>query len=381
MSARGRIAFFSEYVYPVLVPSGVQFAGGSETQIARLAAGLRDRGFEITVVTCDFGQPAEMMVDGMRVLKTFARDHGPPGLRFFHPRLTRTLTALHRADAELYYTKGSGLAPGLAYDVARSRRAGSIVHCSHDEGCTRAGLRELNVRDRWWYLRALRGADVRLAQTEWQRRALRSEFGVESQLLPNLVDLPERAMDPGQPGGVLWLGTYKHAKRPDWFVQLAAEIPEHRFIMTGVIPPPPLPQAHWEAAVAAGRDTSNLEVYGYLPHTAVTSLLSRAALLVHTSPAEGFSNVLLEAWAQGIPTVSCVDPDGVVEREGLGAAVADFPALRTHVRSLMSDPEARRAAGARARAYAVRRHAPEIVLDQLALVADRVIQRVRVRRR
>jgi glycosyltransferase involved in cell wall biosynthesis len=380
MSTRGRITFYSEYVFPVLVPTGVPFAGGAETQIARMATGLRDRGFEVTVVTCDFGQPAEMNVAGMRVLKTFVRGHGPPILRFFHPRFTRTMAALQRADAELYYVKGAGLAPGLAYDAARMRRAGFISHCAHDDACTRAGIASMNVRDRWWYRRAIRGADALIAQTEWQRAHFRSEFGLASQLLPNLVDIPARPVDAGQDGAVLWLGTYKQAKRPDAFIHLAAEVPEHRFIMTGVIPPPPLSQAHWLAARSAAQEHPNLEVQGYLPHSAVSDLLSRAALLVHTSPAEGFSNVLLEAWAMGLPTVSFVDPDGLIQREGLGASVRDFPELVRRVRELMSDPAARRAAGARARAYVERRHAAPMVMDELAGIVDRVVAKVRERR-
>ena len=379
MSSRGRVAFFSEYVFPVLVPTGVPFAGGAETQIARMAAGLHARGFEITIVTCDFGQPAEMNVRGMRVLKTFVREQGLPGFRFFHPRLTRTLAALQRADAEIYFVKGSGLAPGLAYDVARTRGAGFISHCAHDDGCTRAGLRHLNVRDRWWYLRAIRGADTLIAQTEWQREHFQSEFGLASQVLPNLVDIPERPVDAGQDGAVLWLGTYKWTKRPDRFIELAASLPEQRFIMTGVIPPPPLSQEHWQAARAASERLSNLEVHGYLPHSGVSELLSRAALLVHTSAAEGFSNVLLETWAQGLPTVSFVDPDGLIEREGMGAAVREFPELLSRVRELIRDPAARRAAGARARAYVQRRHAVPRVIDELAAVVDRAIQRVRAR--
>jgi glycosyltransferase involved in cell wall biosynthesis len=380
MSSRGRIAFFSEYVYPVLVPTGVPFAGGAEMQIARFGAGLRDRGFDVTFVTCDFGQPADMTVNGMRVLRTFARHRGLFGLRFFHPRLTLTVGALRRADADLYYAKGVGFAPGVAFDVAHARRAGFITHCAHDEGCTRAGLAVMNVRDRWWYQRAIRGADAVLAQTEWQRSHFQSEFGVASELVPNIVDVPSSGTDSGRDGPVVWLGTYKRAKRPDRFVELARELPEHRFIMTGVIPPPPLPQDHWLAAQAAAATLPNLEVHGYLQHDTVSELLSSAALLVHTSPEEGFSNVLLESWALGLPTVSFVDPDGLVSGEGLGTAVRDFSDLVRQVRALMADPAARRAAGARARAYVQRRHAPELVLDRLAGVADRVVAHVRERR-
>lgn len=380
MSSRGRITFFSEFVYPVLVPTGVPFAGGAEMQLAHIGAGLRDRGFEITFVTCDFGQPAEITVDGMRVLRTFARDQGRPVLRFFHPRLTRTVAALRRADADLYYVKGVGFAPGVAHDVARSRGAAFVAHCAHDEGCTRAGLAAMNVRDRWWYRRAIRGADLMLAQTDWQRQHLRSELGIASEVVPNLVEVPPRATDPGQHGPVVWLGTYKRAKRPDRFIELARALPEHRFVMTGVIPPPPLPQTYWEAARAAAGQIAHLEVHGFFPHGVINDLLSRASLLVHTSPEEGFSNVLLEAWAMGLPTVSFVDPDGLITREGLGAAVRDPAELERRVRELMADPAARRAAGARARSYVERRHAPSHVLDQLAGVMDRVLGELRSRR-
>jgi glycosyltransferase involved in cell wall biosynthesis len=273
-----------------------------------------------------------------------------------------------------------GFAPGVAFDVAHARRAGFISHCAHDEGCTRAGLAAMNPRDRWWYQRAIHGADAVLAQTEWQRSHFQSEFGVASELVPNIVDVPPSGTDPGRNGPVVWLGTYKRAKRPDRFVELARELPEHRFIMAGVIPPPPLSQDHWLAAQAAAATLPNLEVHGYLQHDTVSEMLSRAALLVHTSPEEGFSNVLLESWALGLPTVSFVDPDGLVSREGLGTAVRDFGDLVRQVRALMAEPAARRAAGARARAYVQGRHAPDLVLDRLAGVADRVVARVRERR-
>jgi glycosyltransferase involved in cell wall biosynthesis len=272
------------------------------------------------------------------------------------------------------------MAPGLTHDMAQLRRAGFINHCAHDDDCARSRLKYLNLRDRWWHERALRGADALLAQTEWQRESLRSEFGLASEVLPNLVENRSHAVDPGQDGAVVWLGTYKGVKRPDWFVRLAAEIPERRFVMVGVIPPPPLAQDSWELARAAAAKRPNLEVRGFLEHSQVAKLLEGASLLVHTSAAEGFSNVLLEAWAHGLPTVSCVNPDGLITREGLGDSATEYEGLVKSVRALLADPEARRAAGRRARAYTLARHDPKVVIDQLAGIVDRVVERVRARR-
>jgi phosphatidylinositol alpha 1,6-mannosyltransferase len=121
-------------------------------------------------------------------------------------------------------------------------------------------------------------------------------------------------------------------------------------------------------------------VRGYVDHDRVGELFRDAALFVHTSPAEGFPNTVLEAWAYGVPSVTAVDPDGVVTAEGLGAVATDVPAMEEAIRRMLADPAGRAAAGARARAYVERRHAPTEVLDRLATLFDRVVADVRSRR-
>jgi glycosyltransferase involved in cell wall biosynthesis len=380
VTSRGRLCFYSDYLYSVLVPSRERFAGGAETQLAQLVRALSVRDFDVNVVTCDFGQPPYMRVDGIGIYRSFPPHSAIPILRFFHPRLTRAISALRAADAEVYYVKGGGLPAAITFEVARSRHAGFVIHSATDFDVVRSLSRHPHPRDHFWYRRALRGADLLLAQTAFQRDSLKREFGLESEVLPNVVEIPAEPVDPGNEGAVLWLGTYKPPKRPQWFTDLAAELPERHFVMTGVVPPPPFTQEPWHAAEAAAQRLSNLEVHGFVDHASVPELFRGASLLVHTSPVEGFSNVMLEAWAHGLPTVSAVDPDGVVSRLGLGAVATDFPQLVASVRSLLASPEARRAAGDRARQYAIAHHAPSQVLDRLASALDRVVGDVRRRR-
>jgi glycosyltransferase involved in cell wall biosynthesis len=147
--------------------------------------------------------------------------------------------------------------------------------------------------------------------------------------------------------------------------------------MCGVIPEPPLGREHYETARAAARQVGNLQIRGFLDHSRLVELLREASLLVHTSPAEGFPNVLLEAWSHGLPTVSAVDPDGVIHTHGIGEVAGTLDAFAESVAGLMADRERRREMGRRARAYVETHHAPEAVHARLATLIQPLVDRLR----
>jgi glycosyltransferase involved in cell wall biosynthesis len=74
---------------------------------------------------------------------------------------------------------------------------------------------------------------------------------------------------------------------------------------------------------------SNVELLGSITPSEIKDWYGRSKLLLHTSVSdqdgmtkEGFPNVMLEAWASGVPVVSLGhDPDSVIEKSGLGAVV------------------------------------------------------------
>jgi glycosyltransferase involved in cell wall biosynthesis len=379
-TTRGRVCFYSEYAYPLIAKQAIEFAGGSEALVVRLARGLAEHGYDVSLVTCDYGQPPVEMIDGVRVLRAFRPGRGIRGLRFLHPRLSLATAALMRADADVYYVCGSGMSAGLTCDVAKLRRAGFVLAMMTDYDVMNDPPRSSGVTHRRWFRRALRRADKVLAQTRYQQDMLRMNFEITSDVFPNIMDIPEKSLDPGHDGLVLWNATYKPGKRPEWFLHLARDLPDCRFVMAGVIPPPPLTREAWEAAVAEARSLPNLEVNGFLPAHDLVALRQKASLVVHTSPVEGFSNVLLESWAAGLPTVSGVDPDGLITRERIGRFAPDYATLLEAVSTYMGDPARRREDGARARRYAERVHAPAAVLGMLKQVIDPMIETARVRR-
>ncbi|MFI5372134.1 MAG: glycosyltransferase family 4 protein, partial [Candidatus Eisenbacteria bacterium] len=317
-TGRRRICFHVPYLYPLVSGGAVRYTGGLEVQQALLSRGLAREGFEVSVVTCDYGQPPRVTRDGVTYVRSFPPHAGLPVLRFLHPRLTRTVAALRSTAADVYFMQGSGLLAGVTCDVAHARGVPFVFLAAHDWDTLRSMPFQGRSRERWWYRRALLGCDLRLAQTEWQRDSLRREWGLDSVLLRNPVELPRATVDAGRDGVVVWLATYKTPKRPEWFTEMARRLPARRFVMCGVIPEPPLGPEVYEAARAAAQTCPNLEVRGFLEHDRLVELFREASMLVHTSPAEGFPNVFLEAWSHGLPTVTGVDPDGVIATHGMG---------------------------------------------------------------
>jgi glycosyltransferase involved in cell wall biosynthesis len=370
---RGRICFYSPFLYPVAVEGSFEFVGGTEVRQWALARGLAERGFDVSIVTCDFGQDARVEREGVELLSAYSLDHGLPGVRLFYPRLWKAMKALHSANADVYLANGSGIPVGWAYHAARIRGAGFVFLASSDRDAEPSLPWLTKRREKWWYLQGLRGADARIAQTEFQQRLFRRNFGLDTEVIPNPVEPIASPVDPGANACVLWLSTYKPTKRPEWFTELARRLPEIRFVMAGY-PGYGGKLDSWHAAQHVAADTSNLEVHGLVDRTRVAQLLREAAIFVHTSPAEGFPMTLLEAWSAGIPTITAVDPGGTIETHGLGQVADSVDELVGAVDELMAAPERRRAIGAHAREYVDRHHGPEKSYEPLASLLDRIIQ-------
>lgn len=344
---------------PVLAPEYRTHAiGGESVQQTLLALALHRRGHEVSMVTADYGQPDAEVRDGIRVFRAYRPDAGIPLLRFAHPRWTSLWSALARADAEIYYTSCAGMQLGLlALFCARHARR-LVFRCASDADCDPARLLIRYARDRWLYRYGLRRADIILVQSLTQARALARHFGRAGQVAGMLVESPPVA--PAPTFDVLWVANIRRVKRPDRVLALAGQLPEVSLHMVGG----PLPQeeALYERIRRDARRQPNLTFHGRMPYWDANSMYGRARLFVNTSEVEGFPNAFLQAWIRGVPVVSYVDPDDLIRRHGLGAAVRSPTEMRDAIRRLLGEPGLLAATAARCRAYMAREFAEERIL-------------------
>lgn len=341
------------------------YVGGAEKQVSLVARALAARGHAVSLVAWDYGQPDGQVCDGVRVEKMCRPDAGLPGLRFVHPRCTSLWRALRRADADVYVQRTSDAETGLtALWCRRNRRR--FVYCVASNVDCLAGLPHLPTRrQRWLFVYGLRRATVVVAQTRRQQELLRRSFNIESVVVPNCgVDLLRGFDDSPRPRDpaprLVWIGRLTPLKRPDRLLEFARLCPEIHIDVLG----------NGDDACAAGfraaaAGVPNLRLHGSVPPGQVVRFYRASAGLLCTSEDEGFPNTFVEAWSCGTPVISTFDPDGCVERAGLGAAAEDVPELAARARALLSDADAWRRASAAARDYFARHLSLDAVLPRL----------------
>lgn len=337
--------------YPQLAgDEEIQYVGGESVQHVLLARAWRDLGLDVSIVVEDQGQGRVRMVDGIRAIAAYKREDGIPIVRFAHPRLTGLIGAMREADADVYYQSPSAAATGFTAWYCRRFGKRSLIRIASDLGCIPGKQLIRYWRDRRIYEYGLRHADIIVAQTEHQRALLQQNYGLQSEVINMIADIPPPPTVK-QDIDVLWVANLRPVKRPEILFELASRSPELKFVVAGGALPGM--ESYYETMMSEAAKLPNLSVLGAVPYAQVGALFERARLFVNTSSMEGFPNTFLQAWARAVPVVSFFDPDSLIKRLNLGRAVATTEEMSQAIEDLIRHEAQRRAMGQRAREFCV----------------------------
>jgi glycosyltransferase involved in cell wall biosynthesis len=337
--------------------------GGEEVQHALLASAFAAQGWDVRLVTHDLGQADGALIDGVRVHGCYAPHAGLPGLRFVTPRWTGLHAALKRADADVYYSSCAGSLIGQVALFARLHRRRTVFRIASDTDCVPARVLVGTGRERALYHWGLRRSDTVLAQTPLQVQLMQQHHQITATLAPMLIQLPDDQADGSQAErdiDVLWVANLRALKRPEMLVEAARRLPQLRFHLVGGATEAEPEVA--ERVKQAARDVPNLTLHGRRGYRDTLTLFARARVFVSTSHTEGFPNTFLQAWAHEVPSVSFFDPDGLVERHGLGARIESLDALVQAIERLSSDATHHSAAAQACRSFMRTRYRRDALL-------------------
>jgi glycosyltransferase involved in cell wall biosynthesis len=343
-----------------------RYIGGEAIQHVLLARAWRDLGHDVSMIVHDEGQGERRVHDGITAIAAHTRDGGIRGLRFFHPRATKLLSALMAADAEVYYQSPAGAYTGITGWFSRTAGRSFIFRVASDSDCEREHGRIRFWRDRKLYNYGLRRADLVAAQTDHQARLLRENHGIESHVVNMMVEAPRGEGTGVKDIDVLWVSNLRPLKRPELALELARQLPKVKFTLVGG--PMPGGQTYHDDVMAAAARLPNVTMLGPVRYRDSAALFERAKILLNTSSIEGFPNTFLQAWIRGVPVVTFFDPDGLVQRLPLGRVAKSLDDMREAIRGLLENDAERQQLGRRARDFAIREFTDGVAARYLELL-------------
>jgi glycosyltransferase involved in cell wall biosynthesis len=363
-AVKPHVCFVAPTTWPVITGDrNIRVVGGAEVQQSMIAPGLVRRGWRVSMICLDYGQPDGVEVRGMTVYRTFKPDEGFPVVRFVHPRFTSVWQALKRANADVYYQRTAGIETAYMAQFCRMHGRRSIYSGASDVDFM-PGREDIHfARDRAMFRWGVRHVDEVILQNPAQRETLRKNFGRDGVFIPSCYAAPEGAHG-DRSGYVLWVATVRPAKRPELLFEIARRLPHIRFVMIGG-PDPGRREAEYMGCVA--RDATkvpNLEVRGFVPFVETERAFDGARVVLNTSLYEGFPNTFLQAWARGIPTVGFIDTGSRRAGEPVYDVAADVDDAAARIGRLMSDGARWSEASARVAAHFAESHSIDAVLDK-----------------
>lgn len=369
-TAKPRVCLIStsQILSNLMLDQGYEYVGGAEVQQTLIVQMLRDIGCEVSVLVHDLGQPDEVFTEeGVRLIKAYRpRGRLSDLVLFWRNPLWK---AMKRADADLFYQRATGTITGVICILCKLLKKPFAHATSIDldlDGTKEAGL---NPVKRMVYRYGIRNATAMVVQTDQQNADLRRRFGRDGFIIRNTFVLPAESSD-RERRFVIWVGSFRDHKRPEWFVELARSLPDQEFLMVGG-PFYRHPELFDEINKRAD-EIPNLKLTGMVPFKEVGEYFRKATLLVCTSTMEGFPNTFLQAWSLGVPVVSTFDPDGTIEKHGIGRHCTTLCDMIEGVRDLLPNGTLYEEISGRSIEYVKQNHSQEVVSARYRELIERV---------
>jgi len=366
-----KCCFFSPGYRSLAVLEGdTHTTGGAEAQIAHLAGALARSGHEAVLIYGDGRGP----VGQKRVSGVSCIDAAPSWRR--PESVVNFWRAMSAFSPDLLYARLPSDFLWIIGLFARRHPGARFVYAmAHDLHCDPWTAYDYN---RWFhapiYALGLGSANVIAVQHAHQEKRLWEGLRRRAVDVPNLAcSISQAARAFGATSfDAIWVAKIRAEKQLEYFLDLAASLPDLRFALVGGFDP----TIRAEIRLAFERrlnDLPNLHFFGPQQADKVFALLKESRVLVNTSRFEGFPNTMLEAWSMGVPVASLsVDPGGVIEREHLGLVSRTAAQLREDVSTLSRLASLNQRLGDNGLAYVRRRHSLAAVFQALKRAHSRV---------
>ena len=286
--------------------------GGAENQLIQLGVELSNRGKKVTLIGNVDHDDSNEPFSYEQIKANWSRPNG----------WLKLYKALRKIKPDIFVTRVlNPLLPIYGF-LCKLLDIKLIYFCAHDwEIKSRPDKRIHGWRWRLFWI-GIHLTDKLFVQNKYQLEGFKRLllWGRGKVIINRNLPLmqPVEHIEPNE-GYFTWIGSYRPHKRPEWVIELAEKLPQHKFeVIVDVKHRTKVGEIFKNAA-------ATLENFTYVPGAAREELIEiyrRSKAILITSEGEGFPNVAIEAWSQGRPVISTTNNALLDFEDGQSVSIA-----------------------------------------------------------
>lgn len=335
-----KFLFFESAVMELIVENGAT-SGGAAVQTLVWMEGLHALGNEV-LLTCD-GQAEYKIKKEYEFIQLVPFQNSNKGIkviRWITHILPETYRLLNKHQPDFLYEAVPFWGTYLYASICKSLSIKHITRISSDALLDQRIRLSNSLFHQFFLNLGLRFSNIILAQNDYQYKTLKNKFPQkEIYQIYNPIKIDEKFLQQKKniEGYFAWIANFRYAKNLKLLYHIAKSLPEEIIKIAGV------PTNHFDeeskAYVKKLKELPNVIFMGKIGREEIFPFLQNAKFLLNTSRYEGFSNTFLEAMATGTPilTSSLVNPDGIIDKNGLGYVYGDEDDLQFFLKNISNE--------------------------------------------
>lgn len=368
-----KIVIVAPNITPLLYAAQFGGAGGAERQLALIAKGLSDRGYDIVFICKEYNGNANLKTDpGWRTRFNAFRYFGGNKVYLFTDG--RQLVRLLKKEKPDYIMMRAGgallMTPLLFYKLFSRVKLINFVQTDREVGPISVNYARSERPLACLYQWMLRKSDCIFCQSRLQKMMVAKHINREAIQIDNISGnlwMSDETVAVGE-FDVFWAGNTASHKRFDRVVKLAGMLPDVHFkiAMNGSTEKPSL------------EEYPNIDFLGEVPPVQIESYFKACRLFLNTSVLEGFPNTFLQAWYYGKPVVTTgIDPDGIITHESIGEVIPvngddDLSSVASAIQGLLLNRERYQEISEKAKLFVQKNRS----IQEVTGIIDRQLQRL-----
>jgi glycosyltransferase involved in cell wall biosynthesis len=330
--------------------------GGAELQQVLIAKALKNKGWTVSMIVSDYGQPDIFDVDGITCYKLKSTVKIPV-FGTYLVLFPRFFKLIKQINADIYHVSSAGVLLGFTALFSRFNSKKLIYRVASDTDCSWGNLLIKRWVDKACYWQGLKYADQIHTQNSIQDKLI-ERLNLPFMRMLSLVEPPQQVVPILERTlSVIWVGNFRHVKRVDRVAFLAELMPNVDFHViggegsTGIVP---------EELIS--NSPKNVKYHGRKNRIEACMSISDAKLLINTSEFEGVPNTYLQAWLHGVPVITLNDPNEMIVNNELGCVV-DIDDMSEAIAQLLNDDTALERISEKVKQYASSHYLDESTLQ------------------